>query len=212
MIKTMPWSQRSSLRPTTIAMLCAVSLTPLAATATVAGAMPKAHTEFLANLAALCGKAFAGKVITGNASDDKMRSQQLVMHVRECSEQQVKIPFHVGADRSRTWVFRQTASGLQLKHDHRHQDGSSDKVTMYGGDTATVGTANAQAFPADAESKALFSAHQMAVSNANTWLVEIVPGQYYRYGLTRPGREFMVEFDLTQPVTPPPAPWGHSTL
>lgn len=209
MIKTMPLPPRSSLRHTVIAMFCALSLAPLAATATVAGTEPAAQTEFLANLAALCGKAFAGKVIKGNASDDKMRSQQLVMHVRECSGQQVKIPFHVGEDRSRTWVFRQTATGLQLKHDHRHQDGSSDKVTMYGGDTASPGTANAQAFPADAESKALFSAHQMAVSNANTWLVEIVPGQYYRYGLTRPGREFMVEFDLTKAVTPPPAPWGH---
>lgn len=209
MIKTMPLPPRSSLRHTVIAMFCTLSLAPLAATATVAGTEPGAQTEFLANLAALCGKAFAGKVIKGNASDDKMRSQMLVMHVRECSEQQVKIPFHVGEDRSRTWVFRQTATGLQLKHDHRHQDGSPDKVTMYGGDTATLGTANAQAFPADAESKALFSANQMAVSNDNTWLVEIVPGQYYRYGLTRPGREFMVEFDLTKPVTPPPAPWGH---
>jgi hypothetical protein len=209
MLKTMSFYPRCSLRPATIVLCCAVSLAPLGVNATVVDAKPKAQTEFLANLAALCGKAFAGKVIKGNASDDKMRSQQLVMHVRECSGQQVKIPFHVGEDRSRTWVFRQTATGLQLKHDHRHQDGSSDKVTMYGGDTASPGTANAQAFPADAESKALFSANQMAVSNANTWLVEIVPGQYYRYGLTRPGREFMVEFDLTKAVTPPPAPWGH---
>lgn len=168
-----------------------------------------AQTAFMANLAALCGKAFAGKVVKGNASDDKMRSQLLVMHVRECSTSLVKIPFHVGDDRSRTWVFRQTATGLQLKHDHRHADGSSDKVTMYGGDTATVGTAHAQAFPADAESKAMFTANQMTVSNDNTWHVEIVPGQYYRYGLTRPGREFMVEFDLTKVITPPPAPWGH---
>jgi hypothetical protein len=212
MLKTMSFYQRCSLRPATIVLCCAVSLAPLGVNATVVDAKPKAQTEFLANLAALCGKAFAGKVIKGNASDDKMRNQVLVMHVRECSGQQVKIPFHVGEDRSRTWVFRQTAEGLQLKHDHRHQDGQPDTVTMYGGDTASIGTANAQAFPADAESKTLFSAHQMAVSNANTWLVEIVPGQYYRYGLTRPGREFMVEFDLTQPVTPPPAPWGHSTL
>ncbi len=209
MIKTMPLPPPGRLRHPVIVMFCALSLAPLATTATVTGTEPAAQTEFLANLAALCGKAFAGKVIKGNASDDKMRNQTLLMHVRECSDKQVKIPFHVGEDRSRTWVFRQTATGLQLKHDHRHQNGSPDKVTMYGGDTASTGTANAQAFPADAESKALFSANQMTVSNDNTWLVEIVPGQYYRYGLTRPGREFMVEFDLTKPVPPPPAPWGH---
>ncbi len=191
----------------TAASFMMLPLTTVSAETSAPVAQPQA--EFMANLAALCGKAFAGKVVKGNASDDKMRSQLLVMHVRECSPSVVKIPFHVGEDRSRTWVFRQTAAGLQLKHDHRHADGSSDKVTMYGGDTATAGTANAQAFPADAESKAMFTANQMTVSNANTWQVEIVPGQYYRYGLTRPGREFMVEFDLTKPITPPPAPWGH---
>lgn len=165
--------------------------------------------EFMANLAALCGQAFAGKLIKGNASDEKMRTESLVMHVRECSPEQVKIPFHVGEDRSRTWVFTQTATGLQLKHDHRHADGSSDVVTMYGGDTATAGSAEAQDFPADDYSKTMFTANNMAVSNGNTWHVEIKPGAYYRYGLTRQGREFMVEFDLTKPISVPPAPWGH---
>lgn len=166
--------------------------------------------QFFQQLSTLCGKAFAGKVVKGNASDDKMRSQQLLMHVRECSDTEIKVPFHVGDDRSRTWVITKTNTGLRLKHDHRHKDGSADKVTMYGGDTQSAGTAQQQLFPADQYSKDMFTAHNMAVSNGNTWLVEILPGKSYRYGLSRQGREFMVEFDLTKPVTPPPAPWGHS--
>ncbi|MCT6700512.1 hypothetical protein [Rheinheimera sp. 4Y26] len=168
-----------------------------------------AQQQFFQHLSGLCGKAFAGKVVKGNASDDKMRSQQLVMHVRECSNTEIKVPFYVGEDRSRTWVISKIDSGLRLKHDHRHKDGSSDKVTMYGGDTQSAGTATQQLFPADQYSKDMFTANNMAVSIGNTWLVEIEPGKSYRYGLSREGREFMVEFDLTKAVTPPPAPWGH---
>ncbi len=165
--------------------------------------------QFFNHIKAYCGQAFAGKVIKSNASDKSMLSQSLIMHVRECSETQIKVPFHVGDDRSRTWVISKTSEGLQLKHDHRHQDGSADKITMYGGSTNDGGSARAQSFPADEHSKTMFVANNMTASVANTWLIEIVPGKVYRYGLQRPGREFVVEFDLTKPVPPSPKPWGH---
>lgn len=169
---------------------------------------PESQLAFFKALSAHCGKAYAGKVVAGNASDDKMRSQTLVMHVRECNDTEIKVPFHVGEDRSRTWVISKTAFGLRLKHDHRHEDGSSDKITMYGGDTVVSGSAQRQEFPADRYSKDLFAGNNMAVSSGNTWSVAITP-HHYRYGLTRVGREFLVEFDLSKPVAIPPAPWGH---
>jgi len=45
----------------------------------------------------------------------------------------------------------------------------------------------------------------------NVWTIEIVPGELFAYGLRREGtdRRFRVEFDLTRPIDPPPAPWGH---
>ena len=77
----------------------------------------------------------------------------MVMHVRECSRDRIAVPFHVEAggewDRSRTWLISRTETGLRLKHDHRHEDGTSDAVTMYGGDTANEGIARAQEFPVD---------------------------------------------------------------
>ena len=134
------------------------------------------------------------------------------MHVRGCDApaRGLEVPFHVGADRSRTWVLTRTDTGLRLKHDHRHEDGSADAVTMYGGDTASAGTAIRQEFPVDAESVAMFNANGLQASVSNTWAMEIEPGVRFRYELSRPGgRLFQVDFDLSAPVEPPPAPWGH---
>ena len=166
---------------------------------------------FFAGLSALCGKAYAGRVVvdTPTSANDAFAGKPLVMHVRECSADVIRIPFHVGDDRSRTWVVTRTTSGLRLKHDHRHADGSEDAVTQYGGDTLEPGTAHRQAFPADAYSKALFSRENLVASIDNTWAIELQSGDSFTYELSRPsGRLFRVEFDLTAPVTPPPAPWG----
>ena len=166
---------------------------------------------FLAALTPLCGKAYAGrvKVDTPPSANSPFAGKQLTMHVRECSDDVVRIPFHVGDDRSRTWVLTRTATGLRLKHDHRHVDGSDDKLTMYGGDTASPGTASRQEFPVDAESIALFQREGSAASVTNTWAMQVVPGKIFVYELSRPGgRLFQVEFDLTKPVTAPPPPWG----
>ena len=172
---------------------------------------PQPADAFMARLQALCGKAFAGRLVTGDPADEAMASKPLVMHVRECRSGEVRIPFHVGDDRSRTWIVTRTAAGLRLKHDHRHADGAPDELTMYGGDTVTPGTAGRQQFPADAESIALFTRTGRTVSNSNVWAMEVQP-RLFAYELRRPpipgGRFFRVEFDLTNPVAPPPPPWG----
>ncbi len=181
----------------------------LAACATPAPSEPA--DAFMASLQSHCGKAYEGRVVTSDPADASFAGKRLVMHVRECRPGEVRIPFHVGDDRSRTWIVTRTATGLRLKHDHRHQDGSPDELTMYGGDTAAPGTARRQEFPVDAESIALFTRTNRTVSNTNVWAVE-VDGASFAYELRRPGggpggRFFRVEFDLGRPVAPPP-PWG----
>jgi len=166
------------------------------------------QARFMESLRALCGRAYEGRVVTNDAADRDMAGQRLVMHVRQCSDGEVRIPFHVGANRSRTWVITRTAAGLRLKHDHRHEDGSEDRLTQYGGDTAGPGTANRQEFPADAFSQALFRRENIPQSVTNVWAVEVQPGRLFAYELRRPNRHFRVEFDLTRPVAPPPPPWG----
>src|SRR5688500_19589766 len=109
------------------------------------------------------------------------------MHVRDCGPSGVEVAFHVGDDRSRTWVLTRTAAGLRLKHDHRQEDGTPDDVTMYGGDTAEPGTGGRQEFPVDAESIAMFERAGLTASVTNTWAMEIEPQRRFLYELTRPG-------------------------
>lgn len=162
---------------------------------------------FWASLQQLCGGAFAGTIVQASPADTSFAGKALVMHVRQCSPAEVRIPFHVGENRSRTWILTRTAGGLRLKHDHRHADGSEDAVTQYGGDTRGAGTPSAQEFHADAHTAGLIPA-----AATNVWTVEILPGERFAYALRREGtdRRFRVEFDLTRPVPAPPAPWGHA--
>ncbi|WOC26106.1 hypothetical protein LY624_16305 [Pseudoalteromonas sp. N1230-9] len=187
----------------------------LVAASSVAAARPAplvsipSHDGFFNNIAAYCGKAYEGKVSVDNATGpSSFAGKKLVMHVRRCNERELQVPFHVGDDASRTWIITKTGSGLSLKHDHRHKDGSDDDSTMYGGHTLDAGFANAQSFPADQYSKELFVNQGIPQSMGNTWQMYIYPKQF-TYRLVREGREFRVDFDLTKPITPPSAPWGY---
>ena len=196
-------------------------LAPLLLGACATTPAPTPQDAFWAALSSHCGKAYAGRLVSDEAPDADMRGAAMAMHVRECSDTRIEVPFHVQRadgswDRSRTWLLTRTPAGLRLKHDHRHEDGSEDAVTLYGGDTASPGTARAQQFPVDGESIALFRREGLAASVTNVWQVEVDPagtaGGTYAYQLTRTGanaRRFRVEFDLTRPIPAPPAPWGH---
>ena len=189
---------------------------PIAAALLLAGCAtrlpePGPQDLFFGHLSGLCGQAFEGRIASPPVeADAAFAGKRLVMHVRDCSTHGVRIPFHVGEDRSRTWVVSRTDSGLRLKHDHRHEDGSEDKLSQYGGDAAAPGTAARQEFPADAFSKALFEREKIPASVNNVWAMEVHPGRLFAYELRRPGRFFRVEFDLSRPVPPPPPPWGWS--
>ena len=184
----------------TLRTLTAFAFVALTATALEAQSAPD---DFLNALRAHCGKAYEGRIIDPQPADTAFARQRLVMHVRGCGDT-LRVPFHVGDDRSRTWVLTRTAPGLRLKHDHRHRDGTEDRVTQYGGDARGGGTAMRMEFPADS-----FTAALLPASRTNVWTVEVTPTQFV-YQLTRTGsdRRFRVEFDLTRPVPVPPAPWG----
>jgi hypothetical protein len=169
---------------------------------------PAPQQAFFDRLASLCGCAFEGRVVTTDAADAQFANQRLVMHVRDCSATEIRIPFHVGENRSRTWVITRTGVGLRLKHDHRHEDGSEDVLTQYGGDTTSTGAAERQEFPADEFSKQLFRENNIPASVENVWAMEVHPGHTFAYELRRPNRHFRVEFDLSRPVPAPPVPWG----
>jgi hypothetical protein len=186
----------------------AIALYALALSACASWAPPPSDS-FFENIATLCGQSFEGRVVTTDVADASFASQRLVMHVRECTSEEVRIPFHVGEDRSRTWVVSRHGPHLRLKHDHRHQDGSEDALTQYGGDSAAQGGSPwRQEFPADEFSKRLFRDNNIPASVDNVWAMEIYNGRIFAYELRRPNRHFRLEFDLTAPIEAPPPPWG----
>lgn len=168
---------------------------------------------FFARLLGLCGKAFEGRIVSPPVeADASFTGKRLVMHVRDCSAGTVRVPFHVGEDRSRTWVVSRTGAGIRLKHDHRHRDGNPDALTQYGGDSdsliLTVDGLLRHEFPADQFSKDLFTRRNLSVSSTNIWAMEYTSRGQFVYELRRPGRFFRVEFDLARPVPAPPPPGG----
>jgi hypothetical protein len=161
---------------------------------------PAPQDAFFARLTALCGQSFAGRLVTTDAADADLAGQPMRMTVRDCSAQEIRIPFQIGEDRSRTWVITRTDTGLRLKHDHRDPQGQPVGLHWYGGDTVNAGTAGRQEFPVDQESINQFMAGDAAVSITNVWAMEVQPGQAFAYELRRANRHFRVEFDLTTPL------------
>ena len=159
---------------------------------------------FWDNLKALCGKSFEGKMLDSTMVRD-FAGKKLVMHVRACEDGKIRVPFFVGDNKSRTWVFTMsTDNRITLKHDHRHEDGTEEKQTQYGGTAPNSGFASLQMFPADVETETVIPS---AVTNL--WWVTLTKDKF-TYNLRRigSGRDITVVFDLTKTVETPSAPWG----
>lgn len=158
-------------------------LAELSAAAPAPGATD-AGGQFFALLRSSCGARFEGAKTFPDDTTDAFHGQLLVAEVASCSEREVRVPFIVGADRSRTWVFTRGAGTLQLQHDHRLKDGSPDPVNLYGGMARAGGTARSQSFPADAHTARLIPA-----ATTNVWTITLSDdGQRLTYHLERDGR------------------------
>jgi hypothetical protein len=160
--------------------------------------------QFWNQLKTYCGKSFEGQITAGATPNDPFSGKKLVMHVRSCEDNRIRIPFFVGEDKSRTWVLTFENQKLQLKHDHRHEDGTPEKITQYGGIAPNNGMASLQYFPADQETATL-----LPNAATNIWWITI-DQKSFSYNLRRIGtdRLFTVTFDLTKPIDTPVAPWG----
>ena len=150
-----------------------------------------------------CGKAYEGSLVLPEEDED-FGGKKLLMHLRACSDNEIKIPFYVGDDKSRTWILTMEKGILTLKHDHRHEDGTEHDINFYGGTSSNVGKADLQFFPADVHTQKMIPA-----AASNIWWVTI-DNNTFTYNLKRLGtdRIFKVVMDLTNPVATPEVPWG----
>jgi hypothetical protein len=193
-----------------------LALAALLATACAPAALPPGpaaaadpQEAFWANLAVHCGSAYRGRLVLEPPGDDMLTgTEELIVHFRGCDGDTLRLPFHIEKeeaqtwDRSRTWVYIRHPDGLELRHDHRHEDGTPDETTWYGGRTQAPGSPGEQEF--------VFAERRAADGSVLGWRIQIVPGERYTYGTFR-GDDYTwrVDFDLSTPVPAPPPPWGH---
>lgn len=142
------------------------------------------QAAFFKNISQLCGARFEGESVFPEDPGDAFRDQRLVAEIESCTDTVIRIPFAVGEDTSRTWVLSRVAEGLELKHDHRHADGSADDITMYGGTSKRSGTALSQSFPADH-----YTANLIPAAASNEWFLTLSPDfKELTYYLERDGK------------------------
>jgi hypothetical protein len=173
-------------------------------------ATPDRQEAFWDNMARQCGQAFAGRLVQNRPDSDMLAGdEELIAHWVRCEDDLMHVAFHVGRDggaewdRSRTWVLTRDDRGLELRHDHRLEDGSEDEGnTWYGGRTVDDGAPHTQWF--------LFDERRAPDGSVLGWRLEIEPGQRYVYGTIR-GDDYTwrIDFDLSAPVPAPPPAWGH---
>ena len=122
----------------------------------------KPQADFFSKLSQYCGKTYYGKSVYPDDPGHDFAGKILEMHIKDCSDTEIRVPFKVGDDTSRTWLFTKTDKGLLLKHDHRHADGTPDEITMYGGYASAIGSR--ADFAADAH-----TAHLIPDAATNVW-------------------------------------------
>ena len=144
----------------------------------------RTRKAFFKNLRKMCGRRFAGETQFPPDPNHPLAGNKLVLSFDSCSGREIRIPFLVGEDKSRTWILTLSENGLLFKHDHRHPDGTPDKITMYGGWAASGGTAHKQRFPADPDTAKL-----IPEATTNVWTLEILSEkQQFIYYLERNGQ------------------------
>jgi hypothetical protein len=140
-----------------------------------------AQLAFFDSLSSLCGQRFEGVMTYPTEGQDDFAGKGLVANSESCTETEIRVPFDVGEDRSRTWIVSKTERGLQLKHDHRHEDGTPDEVNMYGGLATDNGSMLSQSFAADAHTAEIIPA-----ASTNVWNLTLSSdGTSMTYHLTR---------------------------
>ena len=165
-------------------------------------------TGLFEKLSANCGKAFMGRTKLDPAASETYRAVDIILHVRDCSDNQIQMPMHVGDNHSRTLIISKLDDGrLQLQHRHTHEDGSPDDLTLYGGFTKQGSGDGMRAnFHVGDYTRQLFIDHKIQRSLENVWTISM-GDKTATYELHRSTLDFIIEFDLTKRVSNPPKAW-----
>ena len=173
------------------------------------GALDSNQDKFFDSIRAHCGKAFSGSV-EDSSNSTAYTGRKFVLHIRDCSNTQIKMPLHVDDNSSRILVLTKRDGSIELQHDHRHADGSSDALTLYGGYSSADSTGNVTNFPESVESIEITKAHAPNRTYPSVWSI-ILSSEDITYQVVRPGRTIKSNFKFTDMVAHPPKAWDLST-
>lgn len=161
---------------------------------------------FWENIQQHCGNAYRGKLADATPFYQSFDAERIVIHIRNCTETLTHISLHIDDNHSRNLLVTKTDGTLRLKHDHRNPDGTEDTITQYGGDAPAPGLETRQIFEADEH-----TAEILPNRFDNFWFLDFMDEETFAYGVHWPmhGHSIRMEFDLTETVETPPAPWGY---
>lgn len=171
-------------------------LTSLSVLLLVAACQPSAvqtssKVAFFNEMKTFCGQIITGESVFPDDPNHMLYGAALLANFVSCTDDEIRIPFQVNEDKSRTWILTLSDNGLLFKHDHRHEDGTPDTLTNYGGWAHDAGSKFSQSFPADAETGALIPE---AITNVWTFTIDREAGTFTyfleRHGLPRYRAEF----------------------
>ncbi len=156
------------------------------------------ETSFLENYADYCGYAYRGEsTLVELGEGNPLEGADLVMILDDCSKDEVRMPFYVDDDRSRTWIVRRMNGRLHLSHDHRYPNGTEYDANLYGGYADEDGDAETVYFPSDERTIAERPSREI-----NRWSKSFDhENQRYHYRLyLRDTLRYEAEFDLSDPL------------
>lgn len=137
-----------------------------------------AHVAFFQTIAERCGDTYFGETVNPENPEHELYGAELKMTIASCTDEEIRIPFQVNDDRSRTWILTLSDEGLLFKHDHRYEDGTPHALTNYGGWANDEGSPVTQYFPADAETAELLPE---AATNQWTMILDVENNQFIYY-------------------------------
>lgn len=183
---------------------------PVAASEVPGDDLAAEQHAFWQKLERLCGQAFPGRI--SDVTDyyrEAIGGRELIAHGVSCEDERIHVALHVDDNRSRNWILTIVDGTIRLKHDHRHPDGTEEGISQYGGDAPVPGLAQRQIFPADTH-----TAEILPLRADNFWFMDFVDENTFQYGVHWPGQghSIRLSFDLADPVSLPPMPWGFERL
>jgi len=134
---------------------------------------------FFDALSERCGEEYPGRAIIAPETDLTFRPAYLAMQIASCTDSQIRIPFIVDGDASRTWVLTLDDDGLLFTHEHLLDGDTLSSNSGWGGRApAGSGTALFQHFPDHR-----WAPDRVPEENRSHWRMRIDPdhGQFVYY-------------------------------